>query len=730
MKIMKQVRLLLIIGLLAVMNLQAVKAQSIAGDWYGLAEVIGMFMRLDLHATQTDGGFKGTFDSPDQGAMGIPLTSFTYEAPVVKFSFAPAGLSYEGFADPGFTKIIGKFKQGDVEFELNFQRTPVEMPENSMPKIMERYDKKEVYITMRDGIRLFTSIYTPKEMDEPAPFLISRSPYNIEGQGEEAYSQFLGIYYRFIKEDYIFVFQDVRGRFMSEGEFKHVRPFNPDKKGSEIDEGSDTFDTVEWLLKNVNNNNGNVGVFGTSYPGFYATLAALAYHPAIKAVSPQAPVTNWWIGDDWHHNGAFMLLDGFSFYTFFGEDHPEPSRRNTAPGFNWGLQDSYEFFMRHGTVKELAEKYFPSPDSYLAVLRNNPDYNDYWKSTDPRPHLNNISTAVMTVGGWFDAEDCWGAQKTYEAFENQNPGMDNIVVIGPWSHGQWAGSDGENMGDMYWGMNANDRFHEQEVAFFNKYLKGEDQTELPEALIFMTGDNEWREFESWPPQNVEEKWLFFDENESISYSKPSGKDLFDEYVSDPANPVPYTEDVHLQRTASYMTDDQRFASRRPDVMVYQTDILEEDMTLTGPLVADLYVSTTGTDADFIVKLIDVYPDNAQPIPDQDIDMPLAGYQMLVRGEVFRGRYRNSFENPEAFEPGKVSQVNFELPGIAHTFKKGHRLMIQVQSSWFPLVDRNPQKFVDIYNCDPSDFQKATHRIYRDKKYPSSLRVMVLDESGS
>lgn len=704
----------------------SLSAQSIEGDWYGMAEVQGMFLRLNIHVSQTDNGYQGNFDSPDQGAFGIPLTSVTLESSRFKFSFIPAGFLYQGFVDAVGSKIFGSLEQGGTVYELNFQREPIDMPENSMPKIMERYDKKEVYITMRDGVKLFTSIYTPKNRTAEAPMLMNRTPYNIEGGGEQSFNPFLGIYYRFVEEGYIIVFQDVRGRFMSEGEFVNVRPFNPDKMGQEIDEASDTYDTVEWLLKNVEGNNGKVGVFGISYPGFYATLAALAYHPAIKAVSPQAPVTNWWIGDDWHHNGAFMLLDGFSFYTGFGEEHPTPSRRGTAPRFNWGVQDNYEFFMRIPSFKELANKYFPKEDSYLQQIRRNPDYNDYWKSTDPRPHLKNIDCAVMTVGGLFDAEDCWGAQKTYEAFELQNPGLDNILVLGPWSHGQWAGNDGDHMGNMYWGQNANERFHEQEVAFFNQYLRDAPDKEFPEALVFVTGTNDWQSFDAWPPENVQEKWLFFGANEELHTTKPEIKGLFDEYVSDPSNPVPYTEDVHLNRTTSYMTDDQRFASRRPDVLVYQTPILEEDMTLTGPILADLFVSTTGTDADFVVKLIDVFPDNAQSQPDQKIDMPLAGYQMLVRGEVFRGRYRKSFEKPEAFKPNAVSQVQFELPGIAHTFKKGHRLMVQVQSSWFPLVDRNPQQFVDIYNCEASDFQKATHRVFRSNQYPSGVRVLVLD----
>ena len=513
---------------------------------------------------------------------------------------------------------------------------------------------------------------------------------------------------------------------MSEGEFENVRPFIPDKEGDEFDEASDTYDTVEWLLKNVDGNNGNVGVFGVSYPGFYATQSILAFHPALKAVSPQAPVTNWWIGDDWHHNGALMILDGFSFYTTFGEDHPEPSRRGTAPPFSWGTSDNYDFFMRYPTFKDLTEKYFKDPKSYLYQIKNHPDYDDYWKSTDPRPHLRNVQSAVMTVGGWFDAEDCWGAQKTYEAIEDQNPGSDNILVMGPWSHGQWAGTEGTSMGNIHWGMNANERYHEQEVAFFNYYLKGEGNIDFPEALIFDTGSSEWVEYETWPPENVEDKIVYFDTDEALVFEKPAGNGKFDEYLSDPNKPVPYTEDVHLRRTTGYMNDDQRFASRRPDVLVYQTEVLEEDMTLTGPVWADLFVSTTGTDADFIVKVIDVYPDDARPLPDQDIDMPLAGYQMLVRGEVFRGRYRNSFEKPEAFVPGEITRVKYELPGIAHTFKKGHRLMIQVQSSWFPLVDRNPQKFVDIYNCTEEDFQKAEIRIYRDGKHASNVSFMELN----
>jgi uncharacterized protein len=331
----------------------------------------------------------------------------------------------------------------------------------------------------------------------------------------------------------------------------------------------------------------------------------------------------------------------------------------------------------------------------------------------------------MTVGGWFDAEDLYGALNTYEAIETQNPrSVKNFLVMGPWSHSQWAFGEAGNLGNIYWGLDANAKFIEREKGFFDFYLKGEGNPSIPEATIFVTGSNEWRDFTAWPPENIVEKNLYFNVGEAVSFNAPVSSTTFDEYCSDPMNPVPYTEDVHAERTTEYMTDDQRFASRRPDVMVYQTDILQEDITLTGPVTADLFVTTTGTDADHVVKLIDVFPPDTKA-DDPDLKYPLGGYQMLVRGEVFRGKYRNSFEKPEPFVPGKVTEVKYEMPDVAHTFKKGHRIMIQVQNSWFPLVDRNPQKFVNIYNCSDSDFQKATHRIYHDAAYPSHIKISVL-----
>jgi putative CocE/NonD family hydrolase len=595
---------------------------------------------------------------------------------------------------------------------------------NSQEALRQKYDKKEVYITMRDGVRLFTSVYTPKNTAIKHPVLLKRTPYNIEPQGPQNYNVFLQVYSRYTDGEYIMVFQDVRGRYMSEGSFENIRPVVAIKKSDrEIDESTDTWDTVDWLIKNVDGNNGNVGIF---YPGFYSTMGIIGAHPAVKAVSPQAPVTAWFIGDDFHHNGAFFLLDCFSFYYSNGHAFSAPTRTG-FPQFRFPTPDNYSFFLSLGAISNIGPKFFGDSVKFWNDVFAHPDYDEWWKARDPRQYLKNVTPAVMTVGGWFDAEDLYGALHTYEAIEKQNSqSVKNTIVMGPWSHGQWASGEGNNLGNVYWGIDANKDFADLEKRFFDLYLKGEGAGNIPEARIFVTGANEWRNFETWPPKNVTEKTIYLFPKGAASFTPPKDKESFDEYVSDPMKPVPYTEDVHAQRTTEYMTDDQRFASRRPDVMVYQTDLLTEEITLTGPLTADLFVSTTGTDADYVVKLIDVFPpETKNPSDNGDIKVPLGAYQMLVRGEVFRGKYRNSFEKPEPFVPGNVTEIKYEIPDVAHTFKKGHRIMIQVQNSWFPLVDRNPQKFVNIYKCTEADFQKATHRIYHDIKYPSGIKVTVL-----
>lgn len=586
------------------------------------------------------------------------------------------------------------------------------------------YNKKEVYITMRDGVRLFTSVYTPTDNSEPHPIILTRTPYNIEPAGPENFN--ISINSEFIKDNYIRVLQDVRGRYMSEGTFEDIRPINPAKIKKDTDESTDTWDTVEWLIKNVPGNNGNVGIYGTSYPGFYSTMGIIGAHPAVKAVSPQAPVTDWFIGDDWHHNGAFFLADCFHFYTGNGHPFKKPTRAG-FPQFSYPTPDNYEFFLSLGAIKNISPRYLGDSVKFWNEVFNHPDYDDFWKARDPRQYLKNVKPAVMTVGGWFDAEDLYGALNLYEAIETQNPqSVNNTLVMGPWSHGQWNSQEAKNLGNIYWGFNVNEPYAKLEKSFFDYYLKKEGTKNFPEAMIFITGKNEWMNFDAWPPKNTIPKKLFLQQSGEIIFTSTTGtgQNNFLEYISDPLKPVPYTEDVHTNRTTEYMTDDQRFAARRPDVMVYKTGVLDEDITIAGPLTADLFVSTTGTDADFIVKLIDVYPDSIKNL-SADTRIPMGGYQMLVRGEVFRGKYRNSFEKPEAFIPGQATELKYEIPDVAHTFKKGHRIMVQIQSSWFPLTDRNPQKFVNIYECSDSDFQKATHRIYHNSQYPSHIDISVL-----
>ena len=575
---------------------------------------------------------------------------------------------------------------------------------------VNNYTKKEVYIPMRDGVKLFTSFYIPNDQSEKHPFLLTRTPYSCAPYGETYTAMWNSYKMAYAKEHYIFVTQDVRGRYMSEGEFVDVRPFNAKKKGKEFDEASDTYDAVEWMLKNIANNNGNVGVMGTSYPGFYSTQAALSGHPAVKAVSPQAPVTDWFIGDDFHHNGAFFQMDAFGFYPVFGRPHPVPTK-NYGPGIVRTNKDNYDFFLKAGTLKNLS-KMIGDSIKFWHEMMEHPDYDAWWQARNARVGLYNVKPAMLWVGGLFDAEDCWGAWNSYKATEKQSPKTNNKIVMGPWYHGQWS-REGSFLGNVRFESNTSDFYQKNiEIPFFQYHLKGKGSVaELAKATIFFTGENKWKTFDQWPAKSVEGKRLYTSINNKLHFSQIDTAANY-EYISDPAKPVPYTEDVHDRRTREYMTDDQRFASRRPDVLNFTMDITE-DLTVAGPVIANIMTSISTTDADFVVKLIDVFPENfsyTSSTLGNGKEYPMGGYQMLVRGEIMRGRYRNSFSEPQAFEPNKPTTVKFELPDVAHTFKKGHKLMIQIQSSWFPLADRNPQKFVNIYKADESDFQKATIRI--------------------
>ena len=601
--------------------------------------------------------------------------------------------------------------------------------------VREHYNKMEQMITMRDGKKLFTALYIPKDSSEKHPILLTRTPYSCAPYGVDNFSSRLykSYWINYLKEGYIIAVQDVRGRWMSEGEFVDVRPFNPNKKNAEFDEASDTYDAIEWMINNIPGNNKRVGVFGISYPGFYSTMAALSGHPALKAVSPQAPVTEWFIGDDFHHNGAFMLMDAFSFYSGFGKSRPQPTTIG-SPGFDPPSMDNYDFYLRTGPVKNFT-KIMGDSIAFWKDLMSHPDYDNWWKARNPRNFVTNIKPAMLVVGGLYDAEDCFGAWNLYKTIEEKSKNTDNRLVMGPWVHGGWSSSESSYIGNVRFGDKTSEYYQRNiEIPFFNFYLKLRGTVHgIAEANIFFSGENEWKKLNQWPPQNVEYKNLYLAENNKLLLdgitvnNKPTGTS---EYMSDPAHPVPYTEDVHLGRTAEYMTDDQRFASRRPDVLTFATGTLSQDITLAGPLVADLAVSLSTTDADFVVKLIDVFPDEFKY--DETVsgkgngkDYPMGGYQMLVRGEIMRGKYRNSYEKPEAFVPGKITQVKYTLPDVAHTFKKGHQLMIQIQSSWFPLADRNPQKFTDIYHCNESDFQKATIKVYHDGVNASKIILPVL-----
>jgi putative CocE/NonD family hydrolase len=575
-------------------------------------------------------------------------------------------------------------------------------------------------IPMRDGVKLFTAIYTPKDQSQQYPIMLYRTPYSVAPYGLNEYRTTLGPSNLFQQEKFIFVYQDVRGKLMSEGEFVDVRPHNPKKTGSkDIDESTDTFDTIEWLVKNAPNNNGRAGMWGISYPGFYTSMGVIDAHPALKAASPQAPIADWFIGDDFHHNGALFLPHAFNFFSGFGLPRPQPTSEGPRRKFEHGTRDGYRFFLDLGPLPNANAKYLKNEIAFWNALISHPNYDDFWQSRNIRPHLRNIKPAVMVVGGWFDAENLFGALNTYKTIESTNPGARNTLVMGPWFHGGWSRSDGDQLGGVAFGQKTSLAYRETvELPFFNCLLKDKCGAQLPEATVFETGSNQWRRYDSWPPKNGEPREIYLSANGGLSFAAPqSTAAAFDEYVSDPAHPAPFINNIAIGMTREYMTDDQRFAATRPDVLVYQTDVLDSDVTLAGPIKATLFVSTSGTDSDFVVKLIDVFPNNA---PE-----PMEGYQMLVRGEPFRARFRNSYSKPEAMEPGKVTKVEFTLPDVNHSFMRGHRIMIQVQSSWFPLVDRNPQKFVDIYHAKEADFQKATQRIYRAGANASRLSVTVV-----
>jgi len=587
------------------------------------------------------------------------------------------------------------------------------------------YTKYEYMIPMRDEVRLYTAVYAPKDLSEPYPILLNRTPYGNRPYGVDTYPRPGDSWQLYLKDKFIFANQDVRGRNASEGEYVHMRPQLTGSPGpKEIDESTDAYDTIDWLVRQVGNNNGRVGMYGISYPGFYAAAGVIGSHPALKAASPQAPIADWFVGDDFHHNGVFYLPHAFNFFSRFGQELEEPTRMNARP-FDYKTPDGYEFYLNLGPLRNIEREHFNGEITFWKELMEHGTYDDFWKARNLVPHLKRVSAAVMTVGGWFDAEDLYGPLNIYESLERNNPGTFNMLVMGPWAHGGWSRGKGDSLGNVGFRSNTAEFYRQEiELPFFRHFLKDTDDPKLPEAFVFETGTCQWRRYESWPPPGVREVRFYLQPAGALSPERPpAARDAYDEYVSDPAKPVPFIPNIAVTMTREHMLDDQRFASSRPDVLVFQTEPLEEDLTIAGPIQASLHVSTTGTDSDWVIKLIDVYPgDFPDPNP---AGVRMGGYQQLVRGEAFRGKFRESFDRPRPFEPGQVTEVAFAMPDAYHAFRRGHRIMIHVQSSWFPLVDRNPQTFVDIYTAGPEAFQKATQRVYRGGENASFIGLKVL-----
>lgn len=588
--------------------------------------------------------------------------------------------------------------------------------------VKDNYTKKEVMITMRDGIKLHTTIYSPKDTTKTYPMLMMRTPYSCRPYGEDEYRSKIGPNKYLMEEGNIMVYQDVRGRWNSEGVYDNMRAYIPNKTGTQIDEASDTYDTIEWLINNVENNNGKVGTYGISYPGFYTTYSLLDAHPALKAASPQACIGDFFF-DDFIHNGAF-LLSYWRATSVFGYMKDTPTTESWYEFPDIGTEDQHQFFLDNMPLSKL-NKFYDSTNVFMEQIKTHVTYDDFWKPRGIIQHLKDIKPATMVVGGFFDAEDLYGPFNTYKSIE-ENSNNYNTVVFGPWSHGDWArNSERQVVGNIHFGDSISDYFQKEiETKFFNHFLKGEgdEKTGLPEAQMFNTGTKSWQSFESWPPENTAKESYFLQPYERLT-KLPNKKFETSDFISDPKKPVPYTEDIKIGFTPrKFMTDDQRFASRRPDVLTFETEVLENDITLAGGILAKLNVSTTGTAADWIVKVIDVYPSDTENTDDVQDHLKLSNYHMMVRSEVLRGRFRNSMEKPEPFVPNQKTAVNIKLQDVFHTFKKGHKIQVQVQSTFFPYIDANPQTYVDnIFEAKESDFKAQTHKVFND----SSIEFTVL-----
>jgi putative CocE/NonD family hydrolase len=599
-------------------------------------------------------------------------------------------------------------------------------PRRQRPDLSALFDKSEVMIPMRDGVKLHTEFYKPKNAAARLPILFSRTPYGISSP-DKGISSMIYRYADLVPEGYIFAFQDIRGRYGSAGKFVMLRPLHDPSDAQGVDESTDTYDAIDWLVKNVPNNNGRVGLDGISYDGFLVTMGMINPHPALKAASEQACMGDTWLGDDFFHNGAFRLSYGFEYTALL-----ESSNENFS--FAFDRFDVYDFYLRLGALRNANTKYFhgklPTWNEFVA----HPSYDDFWKRHAVAYGLKEPTVPNLNVAGWWDQEDFYGPMATYARLEKSDSKHLNYLVAGPWNHGGWGGGPGKSLGEIPFGSDTSVYFRQKiEVPWFEYWLKDKGSLPLKEALLFQTGTNNWRQFDSWPPREAQTKNLYFRENGRLSFEAPQtdSADASDTYVSDPAHPVPYRHrpidmtypEDHPGSWYTWLVEDQRFVDERPDVLTWQTEELAEDVTLAGQVTAKLFASTTGSDSDWIVKLIDVYP---QQYPD---DWKLSGYELMISDEIFRGRYHQSFEKPEPLKPGEVTPFTIDLHTADHVFKKGHRIMVQVQSTWFPVYDRNPQTFVpNIFEAKESDYQKATQRIYRSKRFPSSVEIMTLSET--
>ena len=592
-------------------------------------------------------------------------------------------------------------------------------------KLRQHYTKREVMIPMRDGVKLFTSIYEPKDRSEKHPILMMRTPYSCEPYGDK-----FGIKENIYTQNrYILVYQDIRGRHKSEGEFVQVRPLNKNKKSKkDIDEATDTYDTIEWLLKNTYNN-GNAGTWGISYDGFQATMTASSNHPALKAVSPQGPVTDWFRGDDRHHNGAFTFLQTTNFL-------PWLEGRHAGKGVMKEIvkNDVYTDFLRLGTFKDADALVQDTTETLWNLIKKHPNFDAFWQERDARQSCYNLKPAMLVVGGLFDSEDCYGAWNTYKAIKEQSPETELYLAFGPWWHGAWTRPGFEGFGNIYFG-NSTSAYYKDEIEypFFRYYLEGKGEKPTKKVQVFYTGENQWKTYDEWPVENAVATPFYLHEYGKISNELPTETDSYTEYISDMSKPVPYTANPTTRRTREYMIDDQRFASSRPDVITFVTDTLTEPLTIAGPIEVELKTAIGGTDGDFMVKVIDVFPENFR-YPEEAVkylgnkSYPMSGYQLMVRGELFRGRYRESFEHPKAFTPDSITPVNYTLYDVAHTFEPGHRVMIQIQSSWFPIIDRNPQKFINTYECSVEDFMmRMPVKIYHQQDAATRVILPVVKD---